>query len=112
MVAAPRRSNAASASDLPAPIPPVRPTNGGAGIGTSGGGLVVVGRLGRGGLVGGGGGLVGRRSLFLGDRLGSGLLGLDLGGDVDRLGREVDVRGDAGIFGHALGRGGEDVLGQ
>ena len=112
-VAAPSRSSAASASDLPAPIPPVSPTNGGRGsVGAAsasssaagsasaarslGGGLFL--RLGLGGRLG----LVARRWPRPPARRGLGLgLGRDLGRRLgrahrrhDRLGRDLGARED------------------
>src|SRR5215218_6079667 len=99
-VAAPSRRSASRAVDLPAPSPPVRPTNG---IGAPGpasgrGGIVRLG-LDRLGLLG--------RGLVGGDRRGlrrSGI-GLQIGGDLGYLGR-----GDVGHPG--VRRTGEDVFAQ
>src|SRR5204862_500769 len=126
-VAAPSRSRAASASDLPAPIPPVRPTKGSRGGGSAGpaiGGLSRCSLLGRGGVVlgsglrrgdgrlglGGGLGLVGRRG---GGRFGGGLclggrglrrrLGGGLWGGADRVDAREDVLAQAEL-GHVVER--------
>src|SRR6478735_5375357 len=113
IVAAPKRLSAAKASDLPAPMPPVRPTNGGAPPGT----VVWGGAAGLGTLLVFGCGLVCDRGLF-GRRLvarnlvrgGSELLDVDLIGR--RLGRGCFFRGRF-VHGRLSGRRlGEDVLGQ